>query len=408
MSLGKDIIVFSAFRWDQPMAGASIAMVKELSKSHRVYFVDRPFSIKDLFEGHLNFTIKRKIKTILLRRKPFMKVETGFSNFVVATPGLTIPINFLPKGVFYNVLNLYNNRVVKACMARMVKEFEIKEFVYINLFNPIILPNLTLKSAKNLLTIYAVLHDINLSPYMQRHGVKAQEKALKKADLVLVNSKNQWQKIKSKVKHIYYFPNGVEYPVWESIRLMDGAPPYDLYNIGSTKVIMFCGFLSAIRVDYNLLRLVCENYPNYLVVLVGAYEEEDLINNKLEEIPNLIILGNRRYEAMPSYIKCAKVCIIPYLCNELNKSVYPLKLNEYLAMGKPVVSTLFSEDLEAFADHVYLSSSYEDFLSNIELAFQEDNAQRIEKRITLAEKNNWSYRVNLLNQLISQFIPNER
>ena len=127
MSLGKDIIVFSAFRWDQPMAGASIAMVKELSKSHRVYFVDRPFSIKDLFEGHLNFTIKRKIKTILLRRKPFMKVETGFSNFVVATPGLTIPINFLPKGVFYNVLNLYNNRVVKACMARMVKEFEIKE-----------------------------------------------------------------------------------------------------------------------------------------------------------------------------------------------------------------------------------------------------------------------------------------
>ena len=77
-------------------------------------------------------------------------------------------------------------------------------------------------------------------------------------------------------------------------------------------------------------------------------------------------------------------------------------------MGKPVVSTLFSEDLEPFADNVYLSRNYEDFLSNIDLAIQENNAQRLENRIKLAEKNNWSYRVNLLNQLIAQFIRNER
>lgn len=408
MSIGKDIIVFSSFRWDQPMAEASIALVKELSKSCRVFFVNRPFSIKDLFIDHADLTMRRRIKTILLRRSPFMNVETGFSNFIVATPGLTIPINFLHKGFFYNALNVINNWVVKACMNRMVKEFEIKEFVYLNLFNPIILPNLSLRSAKNVLNIYTVLHDIKFSPYMQRHGVQAQEKALKNADLVLVNSKNQWRELISKVENIYYFPNGVEYTVWESIRLKNIAAPYDLYNIGSTKVIMFCGYLSSNRVDYNLLRLVCENYPNYLVVLVGAYEEEDLIKYKLEEIPNLIILGNRRYEAIPAYIKCAHVCIIPYLCNDLNKSVYPLKLNEYLAMGKPVVSTLFSEDLEPFADNVYLSRNYEDFLSNIDLAIQENNAQRLENRIKLAEKNNWSYRVNLLNQLIAQFTRNER
>ncbi len=406
MSSKKDIIISSVFHWDQDSAAASISFVKELSKTHRVFFVDRPYSMKDLFKEHVNLSMRRRIKTILLRRSPFLKIETGFSSFIVATPGLTLPINFLPKSLLYNSLNAFNNWVLKACMRRMAKEFDIKEFVYLNLFNPSLLPVLNLRSATNLLNIYTVLHDMELSPYMQRHGVLAQEKAIRQADLVLVNSKNQWRKLINKAAHVNYFPNGVEFSVWKSTRLKDASVPYDLYNIGSTKIIMFCGYLSAIRVDYNLLRLVCENYPNYLVVLVGAYEEEDLIKYKLEEIPNLIILGNRRYEAIPAYIKCAHVCIIPYLCNDLNKSVYPLKLNEYLAMGKPVVSTQFSEDLEGFAAQIYLSTSYEDFLGNIELAIQEDNAQRLDKRTEIAEKNDWSYRADFFNQLIAQFSSN--
>jgi glycosyltransferase involved in cell wall biosynthesis len=167
---------------------------------------------------------------------------------------------------------------------------------------------------------------------------------------------------------------------------------------------MFCGFISQIRIDYLLVKAICDNFHQYLIVLVGTYEEQDLINHKLEQIPNLLILGNRRYESIPSYLQTATVTIIPYLCNELNESVYPLKLNEYLAMGKPVVTTNFSTDLEAFSDVIYIANTYEDFLNYIEKAITEDSEARVENRLNYARLNTWVNRVLQLKDIISKQI----
>ncbi|OYU97125.1 MAG: hypothetical protein CFE21_02205 [Bacteroidetes bacterium B1(2017)] len=408
MNQGKDIIILSVIRWDQPMAGSSIAMAKELSRTHRVFFIDRPFSIKDLFKDYENFSLRKRLSAILFRKDPFMKVETGYSNFIVATPGLTLPINFLPKGFVFDFFNYFNSLIVKACVKRMAKKFQITEFIYLNIFYPTILPTLNLRASNNLINIYYVTHDIKLSKYMMRHGELAEEKLLQKTDLVLVNSKHQFKRLFNQMPRMHYFPSAVDFDLFKKANDTPIAKPYDLLNIGQTKVIMFCGYLSDIRIDYKLLKLVCENHPHYLVVIIGTYEESDLIHYKLDTLPNLIILGNRRYESIPSYLKCAHVTIIPYLCNELNKSVYPLKLNEYLAMGKPVVTTHFSADLDSFADVIYISDNYEAFLNNIELAMNETNTQLPITRIKVAEKNNWEHRVTHLNHLIDQFIEDKK
>jgi glycosyltransferase involved in cell wall biosynthesis len=203
---------------------------------------------------------------------------------------------------------------------------------------------------------------------------------------------------------MYYFPNAVDYLFFESVRTRPLVQPYDLATIGNIKVIMFCGFISQIRIDYLLVKAICDNFHQYLIVLVGTYEEQDLINHKLEQIPNLLILGNRRYESIPSYLQTATVTIIPYLCNELNESVYPLKLNEYLAMGKPVVTTNFSTDLEAFSDVIYIANTYEDFLNYIEKAITEDSEARVENRLNYARLNTWVNRVLQLKDIISKQI----
>jgi glycosyltransferase involved in cell wall biosynthesis len=407
MSEKRTIIIYSLMRWDQPMAGASMAIARELSKTNRVFFIDRPFSIKDLFKSYEDFSVRKRLKAILFRRNQFLTVQTGFSNFVVATPGLTIPINFLPPGIIFDFFNAINTWIVKSCIKNMVKKYQIKEYIFINYFNPVMIPTLKISKAQNLMNIYYVVHDIRLSKYMQKHGEKAQEDLLAKTDMVLVSSKHQFKRLFRQSSRMHYFANAVDYSFFENARTKEIPKPYDLLNIGQTKVIMFCGYLSSIRIDYKLLKLVCETYPQYLVVIIGTYEEKDLIYHGLEQIPNLIILGNRRYESMPSYIKCAHVTIIPYLCNELNQSVYPMKLNEYLAMGKPVVSTHFSPDLDSFAEVVYISSSYQEFLNNIEIALHEDSEIRISQRLKLANSNNWSRRADHLNFLIEQFIQHK-
>jgi teichuronic acid biosynthesis glycosyltransferase TuaH len=404
MSQHKDIIINSVVRWDQAMAGSSLAIAKELSKTHRVFFVDRAFSIKDLFDDYENFSLRKRLKAILFRVNPFLEIQTGFSNFVVATPGLTLPINFLPAGIIFDFFNSYNNLIVKLCIKRMVKQYDIKEYIYFNYFNPVILPTLKLSSAKKLMNIYYVTHDIRLSKYMSKHGDRAEKKLLSKTDLVLVSSKHQFKRLFNQNINMHYFPNAVDYRFFENIRNKNITKPYDLINIGDTKVILFCGYLSEIRIDYKLLKIVCENFPQNLVVIVGKYEEQDLIKHKLDTFHNLIILGNRRFESIPTYIKCASVTIIPYLCNELNKSVYPLKLNEYLAMGKPVVTTHFSEDLESFSDVVYIASTYDLFLSYLEQAMTQDTEDKMLARLKVASTNSWGNRVSHLEGIIHNFL----
>ncbi|MDP1727175.1 MAG: glycosyltransferase [Bacteroidota bacterium] len=404
MNADYDIIIFSLTRWDHPMSGSSLAFAKEFSRHHRVFFVDRPFSIKDLFNDYETFDLKKRINAILFRHKPFISVNTGYSNFTVAIPGLCLPLNFLPKGFVFNFFNRFNQWVVKACIRKMIAKFGIKNYIYINYFNPALLPVLTNIRPKPLANIYYITNNIRLSKYVSKHGVAGEEKALEFADFVLVSSRFQFKRLISQKSNIHYIPNGVDYEFYEAARVHSVQKPYDLLNIGDTKIIMFCGYLSAIRIDYQLLKLICETYPHYLVVMVGTYEERDLLNYRLEHISNLIILGNRRYESMPGYLNTANVTIIPYLCNELNKSVYPLKLNEYLAMGKPVVTTHFSEDLDGFSEIIYIADTYDEFIDSIQIAMDNDNENLKNTRFETAAKNTWKRRVEHMENIFTKRI----
>lgn len=402
MNKKQDLILFSITRWDQPNPGSSASLTKELSKHYRVFFVERPYSLRDLYIEWGTFALKKRLKAIIFGIDPYVEINTGTSKFVVISPNLVLSLHFLPKGFIFNFFNAFNNYVVSRSIKKAIKHFEIKDFIYLNNFNPVILPVFKSTKFKPKLNIYYITNDIKLSRYFAKHGESAQEIAIKETDLVLVSSRHQFKKLFHKQVNMYYFPNAVDYTFFESVRARTSVKPYDLASIGEIKVLMFCGYISHIRIDYLLIKAMCENFPQYLIVLVGTYEEQDLIHYKLEQIPNLIILGNRRYEAIPSYLQTAVVTIIPYLCNELNESVYPLKLNEYLAMGKPVVTTNFSTDLEAFSDVIYIANTYEEFLNYIEKAISEDNEVRVENRLSYARLNTWENRVKQLQEIIAK------
>ncbi len=86
--------------------------------------------------------------------------------------------------------------------------------------------------------------------------------------------------------------------------------------------------------------------------------------------------------------------------NTLTKSIYPLKINEYLAAGKPVVSTNFSEDVCAFSDVAYIADSHEEFVKAIGTAIVEDNDQKKQERTATAFSNSWQKRVEEFWKLI--------
>jgi glycosyltransferase involved in cell wall biosynthesis len=119
-------------------------------------------------------------------------------------------------------------------------------------------------------------------------------------------------------------------------------------------------------------------------------------------------MGNRRHEAIPRYIKSAKVTIIPYLCNMLNKSLFPMKLNEYLALGKPVVTTDFSEDLHAYEEVITIAKSINEFIDSVGILVNEKDDVIVQQRIKRASENKWADRIGHLENVIEKKIETLR
>src|SRR5690606_437014 len=113
----------------------------------------------------------------------------------------------------------------------------------------------------------------------------------------------------------------------------------------------------------------------------------------LTEYPNVIMAGAKKIDQLPAYLQYFDCALIPFKKNTLTRSIYPLKINEYLAAGRPVVATDFSEDIEGFGDVIYIGRSREEFVKLIDVAMAENGQARIEARTAVANTNTWSARV---------------
>jgi hypothetical protein len=99
------------------------------------------------------------------------------------------------------------------------------------------------------------------------------------------------------------------------------------------------------------------------------------------------------------------VGIIPYVCNELTAAIYPLKVNEYLAMGLPVVVTPFASMGEA-DEVVYIAKNARLFIANIEMALTETDDRLKQQRLNIARKADWKERSTQLMEIIERYNTN--
>jgi len=121
-------------------------------------------------------------------------------------------------------------------------------------------------------------------------------------------------------------------------------------------------------------------------------------------VPNVIFTGGKNLYELPAYLQHMDCTLIPFLCNTLTKSIYPLKINEYLAAGKAVVATNFSEDISGFKEDIYLADTEEAFIHQIDAALTPQTDEQIQKRIDCANSNTWTARVSQFWKIIDQYI----
>ncbi|NJN34555.1 MAG: glycosyltransferase family 1 protein [Saprospiraceae bacterium] len=396
-----DIILNTLFRTDNSYSSVSLSFAKEMAKTNRVFYVNHPYSYKDIYDERKKPLLKEKMPTILMGGIHYETLNEIPENFIAATPPATLPINFLPNNLIYNGLYQYNRKRVLNTVKRVIKDHNVKDFIYLTCYDPFFAPVLP-KDFGAFLSIYQCIDDISTEAYVAKHGVRLEKEAAKASDLTLVTSTNLRKIFLPIQPETYIMHNAVDISIFQNLYFRtDIERPAEIAHI-KTPIIGFVGNLDPIRTDYPLFRKIADAHPDKTLVLVGPINSPEVYEQGLDKMPNVVLTGAKKIQDVPQYLKFMDVCLLPSLLNKMTKSVYPLKINEYLAAGKSAISTNFSDDIRSFGEHIHIAQDHADFVRLIDIAIKDYAPERVAARMKVASTNTWGDRVREFWSIIEE------
>ncbi|MDU2658214.1 MAG: glycosyltransferase [Clostridium perfringens] len=202
-------------------------------------------------------------------------------------------------------------------------------------------------------------------------------------------------------ENVAMITNGVQYDHWQ---YRSDEIPEKLKDIVS-KGNPIIGYFGALAkwFDYELLKKVAKERPNYEIVLIGFLYDNSFKDSKIDELENVHYLGIVDYKKLNEYSQYFTISTIPFLLNDITESTSPVKLFEYMAMGHPIVTTDMRECRKYKS--VLIGKSHEDFIEKLDFALtldKKDEYYNYLKEEALA--NTWREKAAILDRLIEKNI----
>jgi glycosyltransferase involved in cell wall biosynthesis len=397
MITGQCIVCMPLTSWDNKFTNTIVKLMTLLSKRNRVLFVNYQYTLKDIISS-LRGKEDIPVKRIFGLQERLIKVKTSLdSEIYVLTCPPVFPINWIKNEITYEYMLKANAGIVKNSIHKAIGKLEMTNIILINGYNSFIgLP--LIREFNELLSIYYCYDEIRGDHRYNYHGPKVEEEYMCKTDLVITTSDALYSSKKHVNQNCFVVKNGVDFEIFNHIA--------DFKRQNSlVKTVGYTGSIDE-RFDIDTASYVIKNLLSVKFEFVGRIVN-DKARRKLEMFPNVTLYGSRRQEEVPYFLKNMDVCIIPYLKTEGTKGVYPLKINEYLAAGKPVVMTDFAP-LPEFTSVVRIASSKEKFLEYLKEEIDLGSESLKQQRIEIARKNSWENRVEELSDVIENFLKEKR
>jgi len=251
--------------------------------------------------------------------------------------------------------------------------------------------DIALKMKKNKL-VYLRTDIYELFPNVPSKIIRDYDRKLKaNADLTLFVSSALFHEESKQCKKALYLDHGVDYEMFASADNSMKTPP-DISNI-KRPIVGYFGSIDSHTVDYESIDKLVDLLPEMSFVFVGdVCDNPSFVSKK-----NVWMLGQKAYEQIPYYGSKFDVAIMPWRQTHWIQVCNPIKLKEYLALGKPVVSTPFKE-LEKYADVVYIARTTEDFADFIRRALFENNPERVAARQKRIRTATWGSKAELVRE----------
>lgn len=367
---GTDIVCFSFSDWEQELVSNRRHILSRFAKNNRVFLFERQIM---------------PFKSEIPRLRQFYRFRKKDGIFLI-TPGFYSPFAGLNR-LMYMIYYMWLRR-----------KFKIKDPIFwfynyrlvalINIFKPRI-------SCYHCTEDY--VQSSKISP-IKRDPKKIEEeekKLLKKVNLVFAVSSHIASRLRKTNKKTFLTINAVDYGFYKKAQVKAKKRLF-----GQKPVLGYSGNISD-KVAFDLLyKLATQN--KYTILLIGPVQSRSEYLKKLKKMQNVIFLGKQDLGKLPELIQQFDVCVMPYITADwFVKVSQPLKLYEYLASGKPIVSTPM-DCLKGLSDVVYIGKR-EKFLRLVDKAVKEDNNLLRQKRINLAKENTWDKNFLKINKEITNY-----
>lgn len=222
---------------------------------------------------------------------------------------------------------------------------------------------------------------------VERAWVERMDAALtKRADIVFTGSDPLREKKGEQNRTIRVVNHAADIAHFGKASLAATPVPADIEKVPHPRV-GFVGMIDPLRFDPAIIEsLARAEGGKYQIVIVGGFLNG--ADKLIPDLPNVHRIGMRSVPELPGYLKGMDVCIMPYRLNETTRYIFPLKLFEYLATGKPIVGTPIPA-VQKHAEHVYVASSNEEFVELTARALREDSDAERERRQHHAAAHDW-------------------
>lgn len=388
----RDIVIIGLQQWYTAIGSNCKNIAQEFARHNRVLYINAPLDRRTILNGkgdpHVQYHLDTKDKKV----PSIVPISHNLWNFY---PSVVLEsINWLPSTRLFSWFNKRNNRKFADSIREAVTAMNFKDIILFNdndIFRGYYLKELLQPERY----VYYSRDYLLGVPYWQKHGQQLEPRHIAKADVAVANSLYLAEMLQKYNPSSYYVGQGCDLQLFDAS--VKHPVPADV-PVGKGPVIGYVGALKSLRLDINILLKIARERPQWQLVLVGP-EDEDFVQSDLHQLLNVHFTGKKDISMLPAYVQAFDVCINPQVLNTVTVGNYPLKIDEYLAMGKPVVATA-TKTMELFKDYAYLAATPDHYIPLIEKAISENSDLLAAARIQFAGTHTWENSVQAIYQAI--------
>ncbi|MGE5424745.1 MAG: glycosyltransferase [Syntrophothermus sp.] len=386
-----DIICIANTTWNGRYTKSTVQLLSRMGAGNRVLFVEYPFTVKDIFTTLVGKQHAPLGRMLGFRKRIYREHTAGGNEIFILNVPPVMPFDFKPEWL-YKSLSIISYSIYRTWLRKAMKELKMKDPVVITAYNPFYGLAMLRKLHEKLHVFYC--YD---APDFRKHGKRVysiEEQFSRATDSIIVTSDHLYEKKKYSNPNCTVIKNGVD---------------FDLFNqyakqIPSKKDHVVIGYIGSIddRFDFKTIQYLAVSRPQWEFRFTGDIRNQAAYS-QLQRLDNVVFFPVVKPEEVPLVMRDYDAGIIPYIKDESNKNVYPLKINEYLAMGIPVVMTDFAS-LPEFEGVVSVAGDEENFLRLLEYEILTDSTEKRAGRMKIASANSWNERARRFSEAIGEMM----